>query len=296
MEHTFAIMFRITTGIIFLFSLSIFISCDDSDIPEGINTEEIAEEAIEDFENYRLKLNLEDSAVLEFPTPVEIATSYKKSGMRYIPGITNPSRNFITYETHTKKALNFGVYSADLSYCVVNEIGQCASEYLLAMQSLSNDIGLSEILKYEVVVTSFNNSLGNTDSLTHLVSDIQSDLDATLRKNGIQERAILFYTGAWIESAYLAFNSQATYSNSIDSATLVQIYKQMEMLEQINVELAALEYKTMEVSDLEKSLNEFEDLSNSIRFVKREDSIILNPSDLAKIRFQVENIRKKIIS
>lgn len=260
-----------------------------------VNTEEIAQEAIEDFENYRLKLNLMDSHVLEFPSPVELAANYKNSGMKFIPGITNPTSNFFRYETHTKKALNFGVYSADLSYCVLNDMGQCASEYLMAMQVLSQDIGLAEIFKYEVVATDFSESLGNRDSLAELVASIQDDLDATLRKNGIQERAILFYTGAWVESAFIAFNSQETYTNSVDSGTLAQISEQMKMLEGINDELASMSNKTVEVTELEDKLVEFQNLSASIRFVEKNDSLILNPSDLAQIRKKVEEIRAHII-
>lgn len=262
----------------------------------AINADDLAQEAIEDFENYRLKLNLIDSHVLEFPSPVEMAANYKKSGMKYIPGITNPSKNYVAYETHTKKALNFGVYSADLSYCVLNDMGQCASEYLMAMQTLSFDIGLAEIFKYEVVATDFSKSLGNQDSLTELVNSIQEDLDATLRKNGIQDRAILFYTGAWVESAFLAFNSQATYTNSLDSLTLIELSKQIDMLSDINVELGEMKNKTEEVSDLELQLNEFEELTNSIRITQHEDSLIINPADLSQIRIKVEEIRTKIVS
>jgi hypothetical protein len=271
------------------------VSCSGIKDNTNLDHDQIADEAIEDFEKYRLKLNLEDSNVLEFPSPVELATNYKKSGMKYIPGITNPYDKYLIYETHTKKALNFGVYSADLSYCVVNDIGQCASEYMISLQSLSSDIGLSEILKYEVVVTDFNRNLGNSDSLSKLVESIQEDLDATLRKNGIQERAIMFYTGAWIESAYLAFNSQPTHTNTVDSATLKQITQQLDMLESINEELSLMPNKTIELQELEKSLNSFEDLTSSIRLTERNDSLILNPRDLLKIREKVEEIREQIV-
>jgi hypothetical protein len=286
-----SVFFYVNTCLLFL-----VYSCQGVKDKTNLDHDQIAEEAIEDFENYRLKLNLEDSNVLEFPSPVELASNYKNSGMKYIPGITNPYQNVLRYETHTKKALNFGVYSADLSYCVVNDVGQGASEYMISLQSLSDDIGLSEILKYEVIITDFNKNLGNSDSLTKIVESIQSDLDANLRKNGIQERAILFYTGAWIESAYLAFNSQPTHTNTVDSATLVQISKQLDMLSSINQELEIMENKTVEMEELEKSLNEFEELTATIELTQKEDSLIINPRDLVKIRDKVEEIREQIVN
>ena len=287
---------RLTTYLIISAFVGVLCSCDENNVDYEVNTEGIAQEAIEDFENFKLKINLIDSQVLEFPSPIELAQNYKNSGMRFIPGITNPSFNFEKYNTHTKKALNFGVYSADLSYCVMNDMGQRASEYLMIMRVLSKDIGLTEIFNYEVLATAFTSSLGNQDSMRRMVQSIQEDLDETLRKNGIQERAILFYTGAWVESAYLAFNSQETYSNSVDSATLKHISSQLEMLQGINYELAQLTSKTREVVALERELIEFEKLTTSIRVTQISDTLVLNLSDLSEIREKVEGIRNQIVN
>ena len=287
---------RLTIFFLLSATVVVFYACDSHEVDYDVNTEGIAQEAIEDFENFKLKINLIDSQVLEFPSPIELAQNYKNSGMRFIPGITNPSFNFEKYDTHTKKALNFGVYSADLSYCVMNDMGQCASEYLMSMRVLSKDIGLSEIFNYEVLATDFTSSLGNQDSMTQMVMSIQDDLDATLRKNGIQERAILFYTGAWVESAYLAFNSQETYTNTVDSATLKHISAQMEMLNGINYELSKLSSKTREVQELERELLEFEELTTAIRITQINDTLVLNPTDLNKIREKVEVIRSQIVN
>ena len=92
---------KITSSFILLFAILTFLSCKSDRLKTIVDAEQIAEEAIEDFENYRLKLNLEDSNVLEFPSPVELAANYKKSGMKYIPGITNPSHQFENYEIKT---------------------------------------------------------------------------------------------------------------------------------------------------------------------------------------------------
>ncbi len=133
-------------------------------------------------------------------------------------------------------SLNFGVYSADLSYCVLSNQGQCASEYFLAIQGISSDIGLSQLFRYELILTNFNSSLGNKDSMSSIVAGIQKDLDKTLRANGTQDKAILFYTGAWIESAYIAINSKNNFSNSLDTAMVSEITSQVEMLEDILIE------------------------------------------------------------
>lgn len=285
-----------------IFSLSVFslgillISCGESVEVTNLNQEDIAQEAIEDFENYRLKLTLLDSHRLEFPSPVELAKNYKETGIQFIPGLTNPASDHERYITNTKKSLNFGVYSADLSYCILNNQGQCASEYFMAIQSISNSIGLSEIFRYELILTNFNSSLSNKDSMSRIVNGIQKDLDKTLRANGTQDKAILFYTGAWIESAYIAINAKKNFSNSLDTAMVSEITSQVEMLEDILIEFDKMDDKNEEITDLQNKLLEFKEMSSSIRFKSTGDSVLLNLMDLQKIRNKVEEIRAYVVS
>ena len=107
----------------------------------------------------------------------------------------------------------------------------------MVIQSISNSIGLSEIFRYELILTNFNSSLGNKDSMSRIVNGIQKDLDKTLKANGTQDKAILFYTGAWIESAYIAINAKKNFSNSLDTGMVSEITSQLEMLEDILITL-----------------------------------------------------------
>ena len=52
------------------------------------------------------------------PSPLQIASIFKKSGLKYKDGITSSLKDPSKYTTNLSKALNLGVYSADLSYCV----------------------------------------------------------------------------------------------------------------------------------------------------------------------------------
>ena len=289
-------------NLLVVFSLSVFslgvllISCGESVEVSNLNQEDIAQEAIEDFENYRLKLTMLDRHRLEFPSPVELAKNYKKTGIQFIPGLTNPAADYERYITNTKKSLNFGVYSADLSYCILNNQGQGASEYFMVIQSISNSIGLSEIFRYELILTNFNSSLGNKDSMSRIVNGIQKDLDKTLKANGTQDKAILFYTGAWIESAYIAINAKKNFSNSVDTGMVSEITSQVEMLEDILIEFDKMEGKNQEIIDLQNKLLQFKEMSSSIRFKSIGDSVILNLMDLQKIRNKVEEIRAYVVS
>lgn len=263
--------------------------------PKEIDHEAIAQEAIEDYENYRLKMNFADSNVLEFPSPIELARRYKNSGIEFIPGITNPPEKFSDYHTHAKKALNFGVYSADLSYCVMNNQGQCAADYLRAIQSVSEKIGLTELFRYEIILTEFNKNIGNRDSMTNLVKSIQKDLDETLRKDNAQDKAILFYTGAWIETAFIASHAPANFSNTIDTATLRGMSDQMNLAESMLAEIQAIKNKTEEIEELEQRISTFMNATSSVRITNKGDSIILNPQDLSVLKKEIHELRAFIV-
>ena len=52
------------------------------------------------------------------PSPLQVASIFKKSGLKYKAGVTNSLKDPSKYTTNLSKAINLGVYSADLSYAV----------------------------------------------------------------------------------------------------------------------------------------------------------------------------------
>ncbi|MGZ4049234.1 MAG: hypothetical protein ACXVNN_07720, partial [Bacteroidia bacterium] len=64
------------------------------------------------------------------PSPLQIASIFKKSGLKYKDGITSKLMDPSKYTTNLSKALNLGVYSADLSYTVLNKQNQEAMNYM----------------------------------------------------------------------------------------------------------------------------------------------------------------------
>ena len=58
------------------------------------------------------------------PSPLQIASIFKKSGLKYKDGITSTLKDPSKYTTNLSKALNLGIYSADLSYTVLNKQNQ----------------------------------------------------------------------------------------------------------------------------------------------------------------------------
>ena len=114
------------------------------------------------------------------PSPVQIASILKKADMHYEEGLTNPTSNMNHYSTTFKQSLNFGVYTADLSYCITNDKYSEASDYLKAIKKLGSKIGLDAIFQSNNLVERFEKNMGNQDSIIELLFNIQIALFLTI--------------------------------------------------------------------------------------------------------------------
>src|SRR5690606_2524691 len=89
------------------------------------------------------------------PSPLQIAAIFQRSGLSYIDGITHDPNMVKNYETEFQRSMNFGVYSADLSYCVLNGQSQQSINYLNTIRILSDNLGLNAIFDAEPLLQSF---------------------------------------------------------------------------------------------------------------------------------------------
>jgi len=113
------------------------------------------------------------NSLYELPTPFEVTDMLKQAEAGYIFDITNPTGNVGKYMTEKSKAINLGIYSADLAYSAT----------------------------YNHKVKEFNN---NKDSLVALVSNIFIATNDFLSKNNRNQVAVYIVSGAFLEGLYLA--------------------------------------------------------------------------------------------
>lgn len=137
------------------------------------------------------------------PSPLQIASIFKKSGLTYVSGITNPIGNATKYSSRLSKSLNFGAYAADLSYCVLNNQSQQGLEYMKVIRQLSDELGISSIINSEPLFKSFEKNIGNEDSMVVILSNIQEQLDEHLQQNNQEYMSAIYFTGGWVEAMYL---------------------------------------------------------------------------------------------
>ncbi len=136
----------------------------------------------------------------------------QKTGAKYSGEFLNSPKNLNNYNTNFKKALNLGVYGADVGYVTVYDQSQDALKYMSAIRKLSDDLGISGAFS-ESMLKRFEANFGKKDSLMSMIGAAYRSSDAFLKTNDRNDVGGLVLVGGWVESLY--FSTQiAKNSNS----------------------------------------------------------------------------------
>lgn len=136
------------------------------------------------------------------PSPMETADLFYNSGMEYVAEATNPEENVNKYVTNGQKALNLGVYGADLSYANVFDQSQESMIYINCSKKLSDALDISSAFDI-ATVERIEESVNNRDSLMVIIDDAFKIIEAHLNETGQDHLSALIMTGGWIEGLYL---------------------------------------------------------------------------------------------
>lgn len=143
----------------------------------------------------------------QVPSPGEMLTFIKMVGgknNKNVSFLNNPD-NQKNYSDSKLKSLNFGIYSTDLSYCSIFEIGSEALKYFKTVKQLGDQIGVSSAIKPEVLKR-LEGNVGNPDSLSLITDDVYFSSFETLENSKQGPTLSLVVAGGWIESLYIATN------------------------------------------------------------------------------------------
>ena len=156
------------------------------------------EENKEDKDANLLKIN---GKVFSVPSPIQTAFLLKHSGAAYSSEMLSPTSNAYNLSTSARKALNLGVYGADMGYATIYDQTQDAISYMAITKRLSAELGMTNIFD-ETMIKRFEANLGNQDSLLALVSDAFKSADSYLKTNEQNDLSVLILAGGWIETLH----------------------------------------------------------------------------------------------
>lgn len=275
-----------------LISISLIACVNNSKEREGtqnINTE------VEALNHDTTKVKQIKKVFKGLPSPLELTMLFEKEGITYQPEKLHNTVNRKGYVLSTDKALNLGVYGADLSYSGLFGMHEKAVEYFAASQILAEDLGIGKTFQYQFIARLEANA-ANRDTLLEVISDFFRKNDSYLKDQNQQDISTLILTGGWIEGMYLG--TQMTDENSDSEGIRKIITKQSVSLHSLIIMLQNLEnMQTLEsliddIGKLEVYYNRLEELKEQPEGEekKRRQNLLY-----LKIKEQVALIRKEII-
>ena len=202
MKSLFTNLFLIS----FVFGVS---SCssspDENNSPETV--QELTEELVEEKPN--------DNIFYQVPTPNELFAVLKNSNASFNKEILNDVSNSGKYLTKYSKALNFGVYTADLAYATSQGSFEDAASLFDVIKSLSKDLEIENAIDqiiFERLKLNLENA--NADSLFYLSNETYYNAFSYLEENGRQDVLGMIVVGGWIEGLNIILNLEPYIEDS----------------------------------------------------------------------------------
>lgn len=188
--------------------------------------------------------------VYPLPTPFEMTQMLENIGAKYIATSLNPVDKADKYFTEKDKAVNLGVYGADLAYAATYNQKQQTELDLKAIKTLVDQLGIT--VDYSSLLSDqFKDKMNNKDSLIKVVTDTFYSTYQYLNEKSNPDLAVMMVSGMWVELMYLASHiSKDTYSNT-DIVKI--IFEQKESLTKLT-DLLGTRNSNSDIKDLQNKL------------------------------------------
>jgi len=142
--------------------------------------------------------------IRQLPDQKDIYGIIGKYNIPFDKSLPNPVENSRKYNTRILKAINLGVYMADLIYIAIfNEPLQ--QQYLGLIRKLLDELDFQQAIS-DKIQSRIEKNIGNIDSLNNILKDTYHEIISHFYNNGQIGLAILSVSGFWLESIYLSFN------------------------------------------------------------------------------------------
>jgi hypothetical protein len=231
------------------------------------------------------------------PSALQIGIIFKRSGLGYVEGVTADPANASQYVGKNSKLLNFGVYSADLAYTILNSQSEGSRSLLGAVKELSDGIGFGSVFNQDGLYDRFEKNLGNQDSVLNLLVEIQENTDVFVSENNLRAETYVIFGGAWVEGMYIGSKA---FNKDNKSEVSKRLIEQLNILTNL---IGALEGSGRNLEDVEEftnGLKAIQDYYDGIDYIRDENGsinfseVVIKDEDLDAIAGKIADLRMKI--
>jgi hypothetical protein len=144
-----------------------------------------------------------DNIVENIGSPVEISSILQRMSVPFSVDYLATTINVDRLSTNFQKALELGIFGADLGYLNMYEKTGTSIDVLSSIKKLADGIRVGQYFDFETIKRLSTNK-SNLDSLLYLSIHSYNQIDKYLRDNNRGHLSALMITGVWIEGQYLA--------------------------------------------------------------------------------------------
>jgi hypothetical protein len=209
--------------------------------------------------------------VYPLPTSAEVIKRLSDFDLGFIIGLSNPPANAKNYVSAYSRAVNVGIYGADLSYATLYNVQQDVIDNLGAIRTLSNDLNLSKLYD-ESLYQKIKSQFDNRDTLVSILADAYSKTYSYMVDGGQENLAILMVGGAWAEGVYLtaSVSESGNHLTGFESLMLEQ-KKSFELFEETSKPFANDELVKKFMKDVEPIRDVYAKIGTSLTMQNIED-------------------------
>ncbi len=237
--------------VIFIFSVVVLVSSCSN------NSKKSSDSVITEIKKDQVKEDVTEF-VYPLPTAFEVTKMLNRIGASYIFSLSNPPENVEKCFTEKSKALNLGIYSADLSYASTYNQKQITIDYMNASNRLIGELGFEDAID-KTLPEKIEQVENDKDKLIELISNTFYKTYESLNENGRGSISVMVLAGSWVEALYIATHiSEDTYNN----VEMVKIV--MEQKEPLNKLMALISDHdaNKDVKEVGESLKKLHEIFN----------------------------------
>ena len=294
-------------AVTFIFSFTSCVSDSSQKKEKSVEAaagQKVNEKAMEDFNKSKL-------IFYSLPSPLETAMLIKRAGATYDEDLLNPLNNIDKYNTNIKKALNLGIYSADLSYTSLFDQTQSTVKYMANAKKLADGLGILNAID-DNTIKKLENNMNNREVVLDIISETFMNSNAYLSEENRPVMAVSVLVGGWVEGLYIA--TKLTKGSLVNNKKLIErivyqklsLYTVLNLLEQYksNNDAGYLQSKMEELKvifDQVKIINTSKvetttDVKNKVTTIKADSEIDISQEVFDKLMKKVDEIRTEFIS
>jgi hypothetical protein len=247
-----------------------------------------------------------EGKLFSVPSPIQTALLIRSTNLPYDESLLNSETNVANYLEDNNRALNLGIYGADLGYATLYDQNSKALSYLSVVESLSNDLGIAGAFDASFLER-FEENSNNQDSMLVILTDAFRKGDIFLKENDRKNTSALILTGGWIESMHFATNLYAKSKNpqilnrigeqKQSLSTIIEILKEYNVdgiNDKILADLSGLNNLFNEVVMNYTYVEPVTDISSKTTTIKSKSEMKISPELMQQIAAKVSEIRAAI--